>query len=85
MSFYGGARVGARTMLDALFPAFEALHSGSLADAAAAAEVGALGTGNMGQASEGRSNYLNEDSLEGTPDPGAIAASIVLKAMAGTL
>jgi hypothetical protein len=39
----------------------------------------------MGQASAGRSNYLNEDSLKGTPDPGATAASIVLKAMAVAL
>ena len=79
VSFYGGASVGSRTMLDALSPAVEALQNGQ--DAAKAAVDGAQSTASMGSASAGRSNYLNEDALIGTPDPGAVAVGLVLSAV----
>ena len=81
ISFYGGASVGARTMLDALFPAAEALIGSTIADAASAAKLGADSTARMDSASAGRSNYLSADALSGTPDPGAVAAALVLKAI----
>lgn len=82
ISLYGGATVGARTMLDALVPAaVELLSSGSLVEAAAKARAGADSTATMTSASAGRSNYLSETTLDGTPDPGAIAVAIVLEAL----
>jgi dihydroxyacetone kinase len=82
ISLYGGATVGARTMLDALVPAAEALvASGSLPEAAEKARAGANATATMKTASAGRSNYLSESTLEGTPDPGAVAVAIVLESL----
>lgn len=82
VSFYGGASVGSRTMLDALVPAVTELKkSGLMKDAAIAAVKGADGTASMASASAGRSNYLSEDSLTGTPDPGAVAVGLVLTAV----
>jgi len=84
VSLYGGAKVGSRTMLDALFPAAEALASSKGLEAAAkAARAGVESTARMKTASAGRSNYLSEDSLKGTPDPGAEAVAIVLESLAG--
>jgi len=77
VSFYGGASAGSRTMLDALLPAVEAMKGGG--DAAKAAIDGAQSTASMRLASAGRSNYLSEDVLNGTPDPGAVAVALVLK------
>eukprot|EP00980_Cylindrotheca_fusiformis_P030971 scaffold25694_cov127-Cylindrotheca_fusiformis.AAC.2 len=75
---YGGASVGSRTMLDALVPAADSLvKSNDLKAAAAEAKAGADGTAKMKLASAGRSNYLSEETLEGTPDPGAVAVAIV--------
>ena len=86
VQLYGGATVGSRTMLDAMVPAAQAWsESSSLAQAAAAARQGADATAFMGTASAGRSNYLSEESLQGTPDPGAIAVAIVLEACVGAL
>ncbi len=79
VSFYGGATVGSRTMLDSLCPAVDAMRSGG--DVAKAAVDGAQSTASMGAASAGRSNYLSEDALSGTPDPGAVAAGLVLTAI----
>ena len=85
ISLYGGATVGARTMLDALVPAAKALvETNSLTEAAGVAKIGADGTADMKAASAGRSNYLSEETLRGTPDPGAMAVSIVFEALAGT-
>eukprot|EP00531_Pseudo-nitzschia_arenysensis_P018541 CAMPEP_0116145120 /NCGR_PEP_ID=MMETSP0329-20121206/16403_1 /TAXON_ID=697910 /ORGANISM="Pseudo-nitzschia arenysensis, Strain B593" /LENGTH=596 /DNA_ID=CAMNT_0003640663 /DNA_START=137 /DNA_END=1927 /DNA_ORIENTATION=- len=85
ISLYGGATVGARTMLDALVPAAKSLvETNSLSKAASVAKIGADGTADMKVASAGRSNYLSEETLTGTPDPGAIAVSIVFEALAGT-
>ena len=85
VSFYGGAQVGSRTMLDALVPGAAALiETKDLAEAAARCRVGADGTAIMKSASAGRSNYLSEDSLYGTPDPGAVAVAIVMESLCQT-
>ena len=82
ISLYGGATVGSRTMLDALVPAAASLlKTNDIKAAAAEAKTGADGTANMALASAGRSNYLSEETLVGTPDPGAIAVSIVFSAL----
>lgn len=79
MSLYGGATVGSRTMMDALIPAAKSLvETKDVKVAAAKAKEGAESTAQMKMASAGRSNYLNEETLDGTPDPGAVAVSIVL-------
>ena len=86
VSLYGGAHVGSRTMLDALVPAARALvDSVNVAEAAAKARQGADSTAAMKSASAGRSNYLSQDTLDGTPDPGAVAAAIVFEAVAKVL
>ncbi|KAL3779586.1 hypothetical protein ACHAW5_005419 [Stephanodiscus triporus] len=89
VSFYGGAREGSRTMLDALFPASAAIIAGGgsssgadVSGAAAAARRGADATATMELAEAGRSNYLSSEVLMGTPDPGAVAVALVLEAMA---
>jgi dihydroxyacetone kinase len=80
-SFYGGAKVGCRTMLDALIPAAEAAtKSQSWAGVLEAAERGAKATTLM-KPLAGRSSYLEQSLTDGTPDPGAIAAVYVLKAL----
>jgi dihydroxyacetone kinase len=82
ISLYGGASIGARTMLDALIPAAASLvQTNDLKAAAAEAKAGADGTAKMKLASAGRSNYLSEETLEGTPDPGAVAVAIVFGAI----
>jgi len=83
VSLYGGAQVGSRTMLDALVPGATALvETKSLSQAAQKAKEGADSTALMKTASAGRSNYLSEETLEGTPDPGAVAVAIVLESLA---
>jgi len=85
----GKAERGDKTMMDAWFPAVDAMRGaleagGGLADVldrgAAAAEAGAQSTVAM-QARKGRGSYLGERSV-GHPDPGAIAAAMMLKAAA---
>lgn len=77
MKFFGGAKVGDRTMIDALEPAFIALKEFDVAAAAAAAKAGAESTAQMLEAKAGRSSYLNSESLEGVKDPGAVAVEQV--------
>lgn len=85
MMFYGGASVGMRTMLDALVPACAALSAGATAtEAARAAERGMQETKSMGSLA-GRSNYVNEELMQGVPDPGALAVALAFKAAAGVL
>jgi triose/dihydroxyacetone kinase / FAD-AMP lyase (cyclizing) len=85
VSFYGGAQVGARTMLDALVTAAkELLQTNDLTAAAQLARQGADGTARMKVASAGRSNYLSAETLEGTPDPGAVAVAIILESLAAS-
>jgi len=83
ISLYGGATVGSRTMLDALVPAAKSLSATNcLSEASSKAKWGADSTASMNVASAGRSNYLSKETLEGTPDPGAVAVSIVFEAIA---
>jgi dihydroxyacetone kinase len=83
----GGARPGAKTMLDALHPAVLALQSAAsagvdpreaLADAARAAREGATSTAGM-VATVGRASRLGERS-RGTPDAGATSLALILEA-----
>lgn len=88
----GGAKLGDRTMLDALIP-FEQEFSRALANgdswmaaldfAASAAEDGAKATARM-LPRRGRSSYLGERSL-GYADPGAEAVALWLRAVASAL
>ena len=87
--FYGGAKVGYRTMLDALVPAADVLKqsksettSSLWKEAVDAAMVGAKGTAEILEAGAGRSTYLSEEQLKGTPDPGAMAVAYLLEAAA---
>jgi len=66
----GGARPGDRTMIDALFPALEALPNG-LAVAARAAREGADLTASITRAKAGRASYIAQSKLAGHNDPGA--------------
>jgi dihydroxyacetone kinase len=81
----GGAKLGDKTLLDALIPACEALNqaakenntlSEAFSAAADAAGNGAEATKNM-VASKGRATYVGERSLN-HPDAGAMAISIIL-------
>ena len=49
---------------------------------ASAAQKGADATAAMTTAEAGRSNYLSEEVLMGTPDPGAVAVALVLGTLA---
>ncbi|WP_232313265.1 DAK2 domain-containing protein [Enterovibrio coralii] len=81
MMQYGGAKPGDRTMIDALFPAFNAWAEQGLEGAATAAREGAEATATMLKANAGRSSYLNSDSLNGTKDPGAFAVECVFASL----
>lgn len=81
MSFYGGAKIGDRTMVDALEPALKALDSGGVEAAAAAARHGAEATAAMQKAKAGRSAYIGRQ-LDGVADPGAFAVAEVFVAVA---
>lgn len=81
MREYGGAHLGDRTMLDALYPALTYLESEGLRSAAAAARSGADSTAAMSSARAGRSAYVPADHLEGVNDPGAEAVALVLRAL----
>ena len=83
------AQVGDKTLLDALVPATEALRAAAdrsadiatvLAEAAAAAEVGAASTTRL-QARFGRARNLAERSI-GPADPGATSVAVILRAFA---
>lgn len=83
MMKYGGAKVGDRTMIDALAPAFGALTAGKGLDVAAtAAREGADGTAKMLSANAGRSSYLEARSLDGYADPGAEGIAMIFEALA---
>ena len=80
---YGGATEGDRTMLDALLPAARAFEeTGSLEAAAEAASKGAERTASMLSARAGRASYVPSEALRGVPDPGAVAVTRVLRALA---
>ena len=79
----GGARPGDRTMVDALFPALEALPGGIEA-AARAARDGADHTATITRAKAGRASYVAADKLEGHNDPGAEAVARLFEQLAGS-
>ncbi|MEM8773819.1 MAG: dihydroxyacetone kinase subunit DhaK [Pseudomonadota bacterium] len=83
VSDVGGARVGDRTMIDALAPALEALGDG-VAAAAAAARAGADETANIHRAKAGRAAYVPSENLKGNNDPGAEAVAILFEGLAST-
>jgi dihydroxyacetone kinase-like protein len=85
----GKAVLGDKTMMDAWLPAVDAMRGaleggGGLTEVldrgTAAAEAGAEATKSM-SARKGRASYIGERSV-GHPDPGAIAAHLMLKAAA---
>jgi phosphoenolpyruvate---glycerone phosphotransferase subunit DhaL len=84
----GAAKLGDKTMVDALAPALsclrDALDAGdsveaALAAAAEAAEEGARATTPM-QARKGRASYLGERSV-GHQDPGAASTALIVRAL----
>jgi dihydroxyacetone kinase-like protein len=88
----GNARVGDKTILDALYPALDAFSaagrrgrsfSEALGDMAAAAEKGKEATRNL-VAKVGRSSRLGERS-RGTLDPGATSCALLLASMARSM
>ncbi|XP_030324568.1 triokinase/FMN cyclase [Calypte anna] len=88
MQRYGGAAPGDRTMLDSLWAAAQALHSlrapGAellpvLSKAVQSAEAAAEATKDM-EAGAGRASYISSGKLL-LPDPGAVAAAAVLRAL----
>ena len=92
ISELGGATRGDRTMLDALYPASDALRAAAgrgmgpgdaLSSMAAAAEQGAQATADM-PPKRGRSTYLGDRAL-GHPDPGAIAVAMWMRALADSV
>jgi len=82
MQEIGGARVGDRTMVDALSPALDALGE-SLPAAAMAARKGANFTSTLTRAKAGRAAYINAKQLEGHIDPGAEAVARLFEHLAG--
>ena len=81
VSEVGGARVGDRTMIDALTPALQSLGEG-IAAAAAAARDGAEETANIHRAKAGRAAYVPSENLKGNNDPGAEAVALVFEGLA---
>ena len=79
----GGAKVGSRTMCDALLPAADVFEkAGTLDAAAAAAQNGAASTAKL-VATHGRSAYVSADVQDGVADPGAHAVGLMFAAVAG--
>lgn len=80
---YTSARVGGRTMMDALIPFVETLSGTSdFESAVKAAEQGAEGTRRM-EALLGRASYVSKEQFalekEGIPDPGALGIVALVK------
>lgn len=81
MKQIGGARLGDRTMVDALEPALSALEAG-ISAAAKVAREGANLTATMRRARSGRAAYVSEQQLIGHIDPGAEAVARIFEALA---
>ena len=78
---YTRARLGDRTMMDALIPYIEELNSsGDTKQALAKAKEGVEGTKKM-EATLGRSAYLDESATLGVPDRGAYGLYILLEGL----
>ena len=73
MKEIGGARLGDRSMIDALEPGLEAFAEGS--DPAMPSRAGADSTAAMASARVGRATYLSAEQLQGNKDPGAEAVA----------
>ena len=73
MKEIGGARLGDRSMVDALEPGLEAFAEGS--DPAMPSRAGADSTAEMASARVGRATYLSAEQLQGNKDPGAEAVA----------
>jgi triose/dihydroxyacetone kinase / FAD-AMP lyase (cyclizing) len=82
MMQYGGAKLGSRTMIDALYPAIQCLKEKDLKCAASAAREGANATASMEKAASGRSSYLRAESLKNVIDPGSEAVAIMFECIA---
>lgn len=91
---YGGGKVGDRTMLDSLVPTMNSITEGVLANidmntylnkCVAAADNGAASTAKMSSARLGRSNYISDGIMTGTPDPGAVAIKIIVTSVVETI
>lgn len=80
VSDVGGARVGDRTMIDALAPALAALGDG-IAASAVAARRGADSTADIHRAKAGRAAYVPSENLKGHNDPGAEAVALVFEGL----
>ncbi|MGV8874180.1 MAG: dihydroxyacetone kinase family protein [Rhodococcus sp. (in: high G+C Gram-positive bacteria)] len=80
----GGARVGDKTMVDAITPAVEALEKdgGTLQAAADAAKTGAESTKDI-TANRGRASYVGE-AARGVVDPGALVIAWFFEAAASS-
>ena len=92
MQDLGGAKVGDKTMMDALLPAYDAYKAALTGDAdltaalqsmAKAAEEGKESTRNL-VAKLGRASRLGERS-RGTLDAGATSCALILRSLADTL
>jgi dihydroxyacetone kinase len=81
ISQVGGAKVGDRTMIDALEPALIELPNG-FDQAAAAARKGADNTATIGRAKAGRAAYVPKENLLGNNDPGAEAVARLFEGLA---
>lgn len=88
----GRARVGDKTMLDAMAPAASAFAAAldqgadigaAFAAAAAAAESGAAATASM-RARRGKSSYVGEKSI-GMVDPGAASVALLIRSAADSI
>ncbi|AIM35819.1 dihydroxyacetone kinase [Sphingobacterium sp. ML3W] len=83
MMAYGGAKEGARTMIDALSPAFKAISDKKdLTQIADAARQGAESTKKITKTNFGRSSYLNEETLKNIVDPGAEIVARIFEQLA---
>jgi triose/dihydroxyacetone kinase / FAD-AMP lyase (cyclizing) len=82
MQEIGGARLGDRTMIDALQPALESLDRG-IGAAAEAARKGADHTATLTKARAGRASYISAGQLVGHVDPGAEAVARLFEALTG--
>jgi triose/dihydroxyacetone kinase / FAD-AMP lyase (cyclizing) len=80
MQQIGGAKLGDRTMIDALQPALESLDQG-LDVAAYSARKGADHTATILRANAGRAAYVSSDKLFGHKDPGAEAVARLFEAL----
>jgi len=85
MSKYTPAKVGDRTLVDALAPFVESLQqSGDVKKAAQAADEGSQSTKGM-KASLGRTVYVGGEGWQNVPDPGAYGLAVFFNGLAENL